>query len=56
MVIQTFRLSIGDVQLSDYSAWADDASSNKNSASNSDNDPIFSTLAKNVIVGLVWAF
>ena len=50
MLFQTFRTSIGDLQVSDYSKWADN---------NTDDDDLvnaFSTTPKNIIISLVWIF
>ncbi len=46
-LIQTFRVSIGDLQINDYSSWADDPNAK---------DLTFSSTVRNIIVTLAWAF
>jgi hypothetical protein len=47
MLIHTYRTSIGDLQVTDYSLWADDKSSD---------NLIFSSDVSKAIVAFIWIF
>ena len=47
-LIQTFRVSIGDLKVNDYSEWADDPNATDNLS--------FSSTVRNVIVTITWCF
>jgi hypothetical protein len=47
MLLHTYRNSVGDLQVKDYSFWADNADSD---------DLIFSSSVKKTIVAFIWIF